>query len=176
MQNYFLFFFIILLELSSCKPDPNGGDEPLCSSRANNFSNSLRLGGMYYYQSQGNTEEAFVYILNANGTLGETALGLPLSNAEEVFGSSAFLRTISDNKNYFGVYHIEGSNIYIDRWHGDSNGRDYGYRWSGEILSDSSFIIISSSRCDGSEFRSRNQVYYFYPLENKPDSITSLIP
>ena len=175
MNKYFL-FCILLSAISSCKPDPNSGDEPLCSSRSNNVSNSLRLGGMYYYISPAVSEQAFVYILNANGTLGETALGLPLSNAEAVFGSSAFLRTIRDNKNYFGVSHIEGSNIYIDRWHGDSNGRDFGYRWSGEILSDTSFKIISSSRCDGSERDSRDKVYYFYPLESKPDSVTSLIP
>jgi hypothetical protein len=174
MQNYFL-FFILLLELSSCKPDPNSRDEPLCSSRVNNVSNSLRLGGIYYYISPAVSEHAFVFILNANGTVGQTTVNLPLSNGVTVFSSSAFLRTIRDNKNYFGVYHIEGSNIYIDRWHGDSNGRDYGYRWSCEILSDSSFKIFSSSRCDGSELRSRDEVYNFYPLESKPDSVTSLI-
>ena len=83
---------------------------------------------------------------------------------------------IDDRKSYWGVYHIEDSNIFIDTWHITSNGINKGYRWSGEILSDSSFRITSSSLCDGAEYRTLNRLYYFHPLTNKPDSVTSLIP
>ncbi|MEZ4798203.1 MAG: hypothetical protein R2809_00200 [Flavobacteriales bacterium] len=69
------------------------------------------------------------------------------------------------------------SNIYIDTWHAIAgNGKDYGYRWTGEILSDTSFRIVSSQLCNGSEFSALNEIYYFHPLESKPDSVTSLIP
>jgi hypothetical protein len=175
MNKYFLFVLLVLV-VSSCRRDPNSGDEPLCSSRANNVSNSLRLDGLYYYISPANTEQASVYILNANGTIGDTGLNLPISNASATLNSTSFINYVYDNKSYWGVYRIEGSNIQIDTWHANSNGKDYGYRWSGEILSDSCFKIMNSSRCDGSEFRSRDELYYFYPLENKPDSVTSLIP
>jgi hypothetical protein len=175
MKYIFLFCFAVILNLS-CKEVSEQGDEPLCSSRANNVSNSLRLGGMYYYISPAVNEHAFVYLLNANGTVGNTTITLPLSSGVTVFSSSAFLRTIRDNKNYYGVYHIEGSNINIDTWHVSSNGIDYAYRWSGNILSDTSFRIVSSQLCNGSDFRVEDKVYYFYPLENKPDSVTSLIP
>ncbi|MEZ4799963.1 MAG: hypothetical protein R2809_09365 [Flavobacteriales bacterium] len=168
--------FIILLMFAACKRDPNSRDEPLCSARSNNVSNLLKLNGMYYYISQANSERAFIYILNANGTIGRTGTDLPLTNAQTKLTSPEFISFISDNKSYWGVYHIEGSNILIDTWHADSNGKDYGYRWAGEILSDTSFRIISSSLCNGSEFRNEDEVYYFYPLENKPDSVTSLIP
>jgi hypothetical protein len=176
MINNFFLFCILLAAISSCKPDPNSGDEPLCSSRSVNSGTALRLAGFFYFQSSLNPDRVSVYILNSNGTLGNTSMGLPLSNAQSNFSSSSFLNYISDNKSYWGVYHIEGSNIYIDTWHASSNGKDYGYRWRGEILSDSSFKIISSSRCNGSEFSSENKIYYFYPLESKPDSVTSLIP
>jgi hypothetical protein len=160
----------------ACKKDPNRGDEPLCSARSENNTNALRLGGFYYYQSSLNPERVSIYILNSNGTLGDTGIELPLTNAQSKFNSASFLSYISDNKSYWGVYHIEGANIKIDTWHADSNGKDYGYRRKGEILSDTSFVITSSELCNGSEFRNRYEVYYFYPLNNKPDSVTSLIP
>lgn len=115
-------------------------------------------------------------MLNSNGTVGETGMDLPISNAQTHLNSASFINYASDNKGYWGVYHIEGSSIKIDTWHVDTNGKDYGYRWSGEILSDTSFRISSSARCDGSERESRDRVYYYYPLTNKPDSVTSLIP
>ncbi len=175
MKYIFLICFAVILNLS-CKEVSEQGDEPLCSSRSVNSSNALRLGGFYFSTSSLSPGRAFIYILNSNGTLGNTSMGLPLSNAQSNFSSSSFLNYISDNKSYWGVYHIESSSIYIDTWHASSNGKDYGYRWTGEILSDTSFRILSSQLCNGSEFRSEDEVYYFYPLENKPDSVTSLIP
>ena len=175
MKYIIITCFAVLFNLS-CKEVSEQGDEPLCGSRSVNSGTALRLGGFYYSTSNLSPGRAFIYILNSNGTLGRTSLELPLSNAQSNFSSSSFMNYMSDNKGYWGVYRIEGSNIYIDTWHASSNGKDYGYRWRGEILSDSSFKIFSSSRCDGSELRSRDEVYNFYPLESKPDSVTSLIP
>ena len=175
MKPYKLFPLLLIICIA-CKKDPNRGDEPLCSLRSENNSNALRLGGFYYYQSSLNPERVSIYILNSNGTLGDTGIELPLTNAQSKFNSASFLSYISDNKSYWGVYHIEGANIKIDTWHANSNGKDFGYRWSGDILSDTSFRITSSALCDGSEYTSLDRLYYFYPLSNKPDSVTSLIP
>lgn len=174
MKYTILLSFILLLS-ASCKRDVQKDGE-LCTTRSNDDSGALRLGGFYYYDSPLSSGSVSVYILNANGTVGRTGMDLPLTNASEVFSSSDFLNFASDNKGYWGVYHIVGSNIFIETWHADSNGRDDAYRWSGEILSDTSFVIKSSERCNGSEYSTENELYYFYPCENKPDSVTSLIP
>ena len=174
MKYPILLSFILLLS-ASCKRDVQKDGE-LCTTRSNDDSGALRLSGFYYYESSLNPGRAYIYILNANGTVGRTSMEFPLSNAEARFNSSSFINYASDNKGYWGVYHIVGSNIFIETWHVDSNGRDDAYRWSGEILSDTSFVIKSSERCNGSEYSTENKLYYFYPCENKPDSVTSLIP
>ena len=166
----------ILILCASCEKNPNLGDLPLCSERAVNNSNALRIGGMYYFESSANPGYAYIFLLNANGTVGETGIEMPLSDAPAKFSSSSFLNYIKNNKDYWGVYHIEGSKIYIDTWRSDGNNKDFGNRWSGDILSDTSFTITSRNSCDGSSPKSVNKTYYFYPLSSKPDSVTSLIP
>lgn len=174
MKPYKLFPLLVIICIA-CKKNSNGGEDPLCSKRAENNSNQLKLNGFYYLQTE-SSEYLYIYILNQNGTLGRTTIPGPLSSAEAYLNSSSFLNAIEDSKSYWGVYHVSGSSIDIDTWHANSNGRNFGFRWSGNILSDTSFIVTNNARCDGSDFEIYNKTYYFYPTSSKPDSVTSLIP
>ncbi len=175
-MKLFKLLLLSLIVCASCKKDPNRGDEPLCSERSVNNSSALRLGGIYYFESSGNPGYAYLFILNANGTVGDTGIEMPLKDASNKFSSPSFRNFMSDNKSYWGVYHINGSRIHIDTWKDKGDTKDYGYRWSGDILTDTSFQITSGGFCDGSNSITMNKIYYFYPVSNKPDSVTSLIP
>lgn len=82
-----------------------------------------------------------------------------------------------NSKIWWCVYKIIGdTGIQIECWYSTYEGPYKGAVRSGKILNNTTFHITESWRSDGSENRSKDEVYHFKALSPKPDSTNGFIP
>ena len=162
-----IFFFLIF---SSCLKD----NIPL-SNREDYFGDQLRIDGLYHQiSSDGYIRNVQFYYRNG--------IKLDIEVNEDIKDPSALYSILTQEKieyhrkrKYFwGIFKIKENEFLCERWDTPIDG-NYVVKitWTGEILSDTSFIITKIVQPQGSiEGRAK---WYFYPYSPKPDSTNKYI-
>lgn len=149
-----------------------GPDEEL-TLECKSFNNySLRLDGYYYVSKDKSSENTAAFFLYQNGVIHSFG-AFPITEIKErekLFYDSIFIEKVRKIKFFWGVFDVDEKDITIEMWY-PGNGPLLVYRESGKILNDTTFIIIESSRLDGTEKKSVNHVYRFREFSPKPDSL-----
>jgi hypothetical protein len=172
MKNIFLLYFLFVF---SCKKCRERNDDPLCSARTTNTGSSIQLDGLYYY-SYGNGSAYQLLFLYQNGVIlnpGVVDSSVFNGNPAQLI-SQYFLSNYKNVKTDWGIYEIKDSTILLEQWYPAEN-YFYVYQRKGVIVNDSTFIFSQSSRCDGSENRSINEVFHFKKYAPKPDSTNQFV-
>lgn len=164
---------------SSCNKDKIWKDDELSIQKVPYQGNQLRIDGYYYQQKDGDFYT--LYTLYSNGILLYLGGGFTrdkLIELENSIQNGSFYNAAKTFKDYWGVFKIENNNIQFERWYPSSGGGLPAYVRSGNILNDTTFIIIESYRIKSgikTEVKERNETYHFKQFSPKPDSTNTFI-
>lgn len=85
----------------------------------------------------------------------------------------------SQNPNYeyskWGLFVIDNQTIKFERYYPSDDITRWTYIREGIILNDTTFLITTSYRSDGSDFSIKNEIYHFRQFSPKPDSTNNFI-
>ena len=133
----------------------------------------MNINGYYYYQWT-NQEVREVLVLYNNGVCLETSI----EGSENYELANNIQNGLNPNyrniKFVWGLYNIYDTIIQIEKWY-PSEVYFPVYKRIGRVLNDSTFTITNSSRCDGSEGATQEEIWHFKPYSNKPDSTNPYI-
>jgi hypothetical protein len=162
---------LLIILLLGCK-DPN-----LIMPKRENSSNKLSLNGYYYLKESGsNTGIISVLFLYQNGILlhvGGFKMSLP--EIDDYINTNILNYNFSKNRLGWGVYIINNFNITFERWYPSSGGPMPVYVRKGNILNDSTFIMLSSEKQNGKDKKFISETYHFRAFSPKPDSTNNFI-
>lgn len=162
----------LLFTITSCEKCKERNDDELCSIRVPNSSDNLLIHGFYFKQNEINSNITYeVICLFRNGVLLDlhTLSESEWNNLDGYLIENNYLIDGNRDKLDWGIYDIADSSISIEKWY-PSNDFFPVYRHVGKILSDSTFQLTESSRCDCSERRIENDIYQFRHSLSRPDS------
>ena len=167
---YFLSFFLF------CSCDKLLNDDVLSLNKKDIIFPMLRLDGCFF-EPYGAENKCSVIILYRNGVYLHWNDGVEISelnNISNYFNNNELLHKIKNVKFAWGIVKIENNIIKTERWY-PSQRPLKAYIKSGIILNDSTFVLNSSIRSDGSDFETISQTYYFKKYSPKPDSTNSFV-
>ncbi len=153
-------------------------DDALSITRTPYTGNDLRLDGYYYDTISISPVWISIYFFNRNGTLlwGSTASDSTLPQLKEWFKNGFYYQSSLQYKSCWGVFIVNGTNITYEMWVNSGTGSFQAYKYSGQIINDTTFQIISSERVDGSDHSAENATFHYKHFSPKPDSVVSFIP
>ena len=168
LVNSIIFFFLIF---HSCLKD----NIPLSNVREDYIGDQLRIDGLYY-QKPSNGYINYVQFYYRNG------IKFQMSFSGEVTDPTDLASILTKEKIEFhrkgkynwGIFKIKDNDFLSEHWDTPIDGNYVAtITWTGEILSDTSFIITKIVQPQG-VFEGR-AVWYFYPYSPKPDSTNIFI-
>ena len=180
MKVMYFLTLLLLLMLTNCEKIGLCKDDELQIRRMNYTGNQLNIDGYYFgdVNSSSPLPSANIYYLYRNAlflTSGAADLDKAELGSIAVDVSNEFGKTI---KGAWGVFHVDGSTIEIERWQSSINGCETTVYERGDILNDSTFVIVLREfRKNGKVKRTEepNSEFNFRPLPQKPDSTNSFI-
>ena len=155
-----------------------GDDDKLTLSRQDYNGSELKLEG-YYYSSSGHPGKIKIHFLFRNGILlgsNEVWDQTKIVEVEKEFSDGRYYERIKNNKQYWGIFNINGNRIETQRWFETSGSTLNAYSHTGEILNDTTFRITEVKRVDGTEKREIDYLFHWQDFSPKPDSTCSFIP
>jgi hypothetical protein len=170
-----LHLLFVFLVLSSCKGCKEKESDELCSKKTPYLSNDLRVDG-YYYVDYDNPPGRKIIFLFRNGVLlyGSLVDMEELSIYEESYSNGSYYNAARANENVWGNFRLAGSSIFYEKWYPSTNNQ-VAFIHEGEILTDSTFRIIKTYRCDGSGPVAENELFQFKHVPSKPDSTNQFV-
>ena len=161
---FFLFF-------SSCFKE----NIPLSNVREDYLGDQLRIDGLYYLEPY-NGYISYIQFYYRNG------INFQISFSEEITDPANLASILTKEKieshrkrKYnWGIFKIKGNEFLSERWQTPEQGNYFATTtWTGNILSDTSFIVTKIDYSKGvSEGRA---IWHFYPFSPKPDSTNVFI-
>ena len=167
---------LLLFLLSSCEKCKESTNEQLCYKSEEFNSGNLRLDGYYYRQIDDSPARREIIFLYMDGTMlhGEMVDMDELAARELDYSNGAYYSSIKENEHYWGSFKVSGGWIAYEKWYPSTNYW-LAYIRDGEILNDSTFRIVKSYRCDGSEQRAKDELFQFKHFPSKPDSTNKFV-
>lgn len=171
--SYYVLLFVIVA--SSCQKCKESNEE-LCSSPVLYSGNELQTDG-YYYKEYANPDRREILFLFRNGVVldGEIVDMTLLPAKEEEYMNGYYYNLIQSSMSYWGNFNISGNTIEYELWFPSTN-RYVPYVNHGVIINDTTFQIVMSYRCDGTNFNQRADTYHFKKFGPKPDSTNQFVP
>ena len=154
-------------------------DDELTLSKKPYSGNELRIDGYYYLMHPACNGFSDTYFLYRDGT----ALSCGAWVEDSLFDSyEENIRNVishqyhQNHKTGWGVFHIEGDSIAIERWwFASEQPRLPVYLLKGVILNDTTFHITYSTEPRTGHFSEKDEVYHFHTFSPKPDSTNIFI-
>jgi hypothetical protein len=177
VKKYCLLFFLFLIAVTYHCADSDD-DDKLSFTRTPYDGTALRFDGYYYIPFSNGDIEIYFLFRNGNFLYGTYVKQANLSWMEEIFANGTYYNKYAKNdKTNWGVFRITGNTIEYERWV-PANGmeRSQVYRYTGEIINETTFNISKTERVNGEDQRSRDETYHFKQFSPKPDSVTQFIP
>jgi hypothetical protein len=174
-----IFIAVAILALySSCSKDKIWKDDDLSIQRADYNGTELKTNG-YYFNKWGDPEINSIYFFYSNGVLlkGGSPYVNDISQREQDFKNGVYYEFAKKTKYLWGVFIIDSNVVKFEKWY-PSEPPYWSYVNEGLILNDTTFVIKSKYRMkDGkkTEYSELDEVYYFKPFPNKPDSTNSFV-
>jgi len=149
-------------------------DEDLTMARMPYCGQEIRIDGYYYYLYNGRVLDTYFFyrngvIISAHGASGSH----PLDELDVEFHSDSFVHSL--HKYDYGVFQIINDSIVWEVWE-LIQGPKSVLRFSGKILSDTSFVINQMELPHSGQVYPRHEVSYFHEFFPKPDSTNIYIP
>jgi hypothetical protein len=159
---------VVLISIQSCLKD-----DVLVMKRVDNNTEKIKLDGYFLESNKVNSTTYFFY---QNGVVIEYSSYKPEDSLkiENTMRDAEILAKIKGNKDRWGVYRIEGNNIFMEKWYPSDRPLD-AFLKTGTILNDSTFVFDTSSEPDGSKKETINETYRFKKFSPKPDSTNLFI-
>jgi hypothetical protein len=162
---------LIMLALGFSCTKILGKDDVLTLHREDYLGSALRFDGIFYTEKENSKGPYFHrYALYRNGIIRDLGGSTTKDDPNFLHGNT---------KIEWGVFQINGANIKFERWYPGSGGPFKAYIRSGEILNDSTFLILEIYRMkDGkkTEISEINEIYHFIEFSPKPDSTNAYVP
>lgn len=155
-----------------------GDDDKFTLNRRDYNGSELKLEG-YYFSSSGHLGKIKIHFLFKNGVLlgsNEVWEQANIVEVEKEFSDGQYYERIKDNKQYWGVFSINGNKIETQRWFETSGSTLNAYSHTGEIINDTTFRMTEVKRVDGTEKREIDYLFHFQAFSPKPDSTCPFIP
>ncbi len=153
-------------------------DEKLTISKKEYLGNELLLDGYFFNEySTKNEDYIEVFFFYRNGLMSDMGVfqKAELSSKELYFNSldnNAFLKK---SKLAWGLFQIHSGKIEYEKWY-PSEPPMKAFIRSGNIINDTTFIIMSSRNSHGKEKRkTENTIFHFKKFDQKPDSTNTFI-
>lgn len=166
---------VLILLLSGCDLEPPWGHDDLTFEQEPYLGSEIRTDG-YWYDSfvtpDGDTSYT-AHFFYRNGVVRYGSAGPELDDIE-----ADVIRQIQDGYDAprfrWGLFDVTRNRIEFERWY----PAEYvsAFIRSGQILSDTTFVITESRRSGGGEVRQINERYHFRAFSPKPDSTSRYIP
>jgi hypothetical protein len=176
MVNRYLILVLLML-CTSCR-FLIGEDDRLTFKRSHNVGERINLKGYYYIKDSIPQGIGWsTYFLYENGIIlytGSFRLN-ELEQQEARFKRLHFNQTLRDVKDCWGLYRIDGDSISYEKWYPSGGPPKITFVRKGVILNDTTFVMRSVSRSDGTEKDSIEEYYYFKRFYPKPDSTNQFI-
>lgn len=171
-----ILLIMLLLCMFSCKRCKEEEPLSLCSQSQNYEGFELKTEG-YYYLEYDNPLRRNILFLYKNGVVlyGGMTYQTELSGKEDAFMNGSYHQQIFNSESYWGLFHVSGSSIFYELWYPSSSQWIPAIR-EGVILNDTTFQIIKSYRCDGSENNAKSEIYHFKRFTPKVDSTNQFVP
>jgi hypothetical protein len=141
--------------------------------------NELKIEGYYYRIDAYGYHSTYFFFLN--GVMldgGGVGGGVKLADWENEVRNGQLHEFAIALKHHWGVFIVKNKLIAFEKWVPRNGGDEVtkAYRYSGEILNDTTFRIVSTERVDGSNSQIVDWVFHFKQFTPKPDSTNSFIP
>lgn len=174
MKNKIKYLILLLLFCVSCEKCKENPPEELCNGAFPYTTNELRLDG--YYFGKYNETDGDILIFYRNGVMlyGGISNEADLGSKESSFADGSYHADAVSDEYKWGVFRVSGNSFYYER-HYPSTNSWLVYVMEGNIENDTTIQITKSYRCDGSEFREKNRIFYFKQFNLKPDSTNSFV-
>jgi hypothetical protein len=162
---------VAIIILSSCNSCKENKTEQLCSNRTPFVGNELRLDGYYYKQYDESPARREIIFLYRNGVLlhGGMVYLVDLVEMEESYASGGYYNLARNDQNVWGNFRLSNVIFSYEKWYPSTNNQ-LAFMNVGEIVNDTTFQILSSFRCDGSQKITVNDLFLFKHFPSKPDS------
>jgi hypothetical protein len=174
MVRLSLIFVITSFLLFGCKYILK--DDKLSLGKTFIDSSILQLDG-YFFRPYGKENKCTIVLLYKDGTFCDWDAGVDVSNLlslEKDFLENSKLSKRKGLKFSWGIVSIKDSTIKLERWYA-SEPPLRSYLKSGKISNDSTFVLTSSTRSDGSDRETINETYHFRKFAPKPDSTNKFV-
>ena len=168
--------YLALTILCSCKQCKDDIPNELCSKKTPMSLGSLRTDGYYFRQIDEAPARREILFLYNDGVLlyGGLVYMEDLGQKEQEYSSGEYYNFAKSNQNLWGNFRIVDSEISYERWHPSTNYQ-LAFVSKGFLLNDSSFRMVMTSRCDGTEWHSNQDDFQFKSFTSKPDSTNQFV-
>lgn len=167
--NLFLIVILTLILLPSCK------DYSLMTKRQDYVSNNLKLDGYYYYNPTGIDSSITVGLfLYKNGVVLDVG-GIKSKDLKQMDNYIKSAYNFQKYKIGWGVLKAHKNEITYETWVSSSGGGFPTVKRSGEILSDTTFVIRKTYDQSSKKNRFEKTIYRFRKFSPKPDSTNKFI-
>jgi hypothetical protein len=167
--NLFLIVILTLISLPSCK------DYSLMTKRQNYVSSNLKLDGYYYYNPTGIDSSTTVGLfLYKNGVV----LDIGGIKSKDLAQMDKYIKSAYNFQKYkigWGVLKVHKNEITYETWVPSSGGGFPTVKRTGEILSDTTFIINKIYDQSSRKTEIEKTIYRFRKFSPKPDSTNNFI-
>lgn len=156
-------------------------DEEFTFARMDQVNPPFKLNGYYYTRfpstEQGaQVERESIHFFFRNGIhfyCGSPTLAEVASTEEEI-RTGVFYRQSNHNKSLWGIWKMADSKIVDEGWV-NPNGTHLVIRDSFRVADESTLVLFSTERIDGSKSRAWNETYRFRSFSPKPESTVAYI-
>ena len=173
---YFVYVFFIFMSCSMLNQDSE--EDRLTMQRIPYTGNNLKIDGFYYQVWQDDDEMRFsnVTFLYENGILLDIGGGGLLSEIG-AFVQQNMNFDYSNHRGFWGVFHIHNNSIKWEKYYTSQTGVKV-FRYEGEILTDTTFVMKNYSRIKNGYKQEANTIenkYHFKAFSPKPSSENDFI-
>jgi hypothetical protein len=172
-QNLFLAFFILFFSCSQF----NGERNPLSLKKETNQTKKIKLRGYYLTEVSIPDGKALnIIFFYENGVLmSPGSFEEKQGKVESYLRHNLFMSKVKDLQVSWGLYRIIDDSISFEKWYHGGGPSKISQIRKGIILNDTTFLIGSVSRTNGTEKISVKEYYYFKKFNPKPDSTNQFI-
>ena len=172
---------LTFFSLESCSKKEAGKmpDDILSLKKTSYMGKQLKLDGYYYVTYNG--EINGIYFLFNNGVFSYFgASGGDFVKADGLIRDPNSKQTVKNNKDFWGLFLVDGNNIKMEQWHPINAGEPLrAYVRSGTVLNDTTFQMTEVYRMQNgqkTEISKINEIYKIHTYSPKPDSTNNFIP
>lgn len=151
--------------LCGCDLQLPGERDDLTFEQEPYLGDALRMDGFYYTSYVAPDGEGPYYTVHFFYRNGVVRYAGTFESIESL-GNEDFLD--GDRPWHWGRFRVEGTRVAFERWYPGAYATAYVH--SGEILSDTTFIVTELQRSNGDDVRSEDETHTFRRFRPKPDS------